>query len=359
MKRFNIKRIIGLILLCFFLTGCAKDETNLVINNDKSVDLIVNIGYPIASDKKLDINETKNTVSNNGFSVDTYHDDKFSGLRLTKKYNNINKISSNKMEPVNLANAITDNFDDSVLFTVKKGFFKNIYSAKYNYDFRDIYKYKYKMYFFGSDSVPESKEMFEKINEYINTNDLNIEVVTYDPTTNPDDFSLMKELLNKNNSSYNSIPVIFIGNESWNGYNEENMNAVLNKMDNINESYIDIMSDENDSSDYELIFNLKTTNKIISSNASSNTNGYLSWNCNYFDNNEINFSFSVFNVSSIIIIGIILFSIFTGGIVFLIFYKKYLDDRNKFIKNNTNIDNILPEIDDKNQISSVNDLMNK
>ena len=80
----KLKKIVVLLMLFFISCSCAKDETIMTINKDKTVNLEVNLGYPVNSNKKIDINELKNKVSKNGFFIDSYHDDNFSGYRLSK-----------------------------------------------------------------------------------------------------------------------------------------------------------------------------------------------------------------------------------------------------------------------------------
>ena len=140
-----MKKIFKTFIFIFMMMlscSCVKDETVMTINRDKSVDLVINVGYPISGDKTLSIDEIKSKVGNDGFFIDSYHDEKYSGYSLSKKYKNINKISSKKEKNINLAEFINGKFDDSQLFTVKKGFFKNIYTANYTYNFTNIYDYK-------------------------------------------------------------------------------------------------------------------------------------------------------------------------------------------------------------------------
>lgn len=120
MKRFKYLILLSIILCS---CSCVKYETNVTIDSDKSVNFEINLGYAINSNNRLDINELKDTVSPLGFFVDSYHDNNYTGYRLSKKYKNINDISKKNAQKSNLANILKGDLDEKSLFKVKKGFF--------------------------------------------------------------------------------------------------------------------------------------------------------------------------------------------------------------------------------------------
>ena len=89
MKHFKCLILLAII---FLSCSCVKYETNVTIASDKSVNFEIKLGYDINSNKSLDINEVKDIVSPLGFFVDSYHDNNYTGYRLSKKYKSMKKI---------------------------------------------------------------------------------------------------------------------------------------------------------------------------------------------------------------------------------------------------------------------------
>lgn len=152
----KIKLLLVMLSLGLF-TGCYKFETTMSITEDKkvSIDVIygimnVDLGDEELQEDKLDdelndeldennldnvelediededeneslidCNELKSNL--NGFEVEEYMDDQFVGCKLSKKYDSIDDITTDKEIIIELSNiANGDSFDDSKLFQ-KKG----------------------------------------------------------------------------------------------------------------------------------------------------------------------------------------------------------------------------------------------
>lgn len=358
----KIQRLITLFIIIIMCSSCAKDETIMTINKDKSLNIEVNLGYPVGSTPLFDISELKNKAGLLGYSIDSYHDDKFSGYKLSKKISNINDVSTNENIKLNLADIVTGNIDDSKIFRIEKGFFKNTYYANFTYNFENIYDYTPKIYLFGSDLNQNTIEISNYINEYITSKEYDLDVIKYDVLGNLDNFTMMTNILNSLDDNYAGIPVIIINNKVFTYNNETIKKDISNEIDNIfhNGIYTDVLSNDSDNS-YELIYKVNLPKSSISNNATSvsNDNKTLIWNCNYFSENNIEYSFSLFNISSIIIIIIIMIIFIVTSIIGFIFYRKYKKDKEKFITKNTDISNILPQIDENNTITSINDLVAK
>lgn len=128
------------ILICSFmlLSGCVKSNTTMVINKDKSMSLSskILISDKINDDKnKLIIKDEKDKLQKKGINIENVESsDGYSGFSVTKKYDDIDKISSEEYKEINISNFLSDDFDDSVLFQVKKGMFKNVYTANYKFE---------------------------------------------------------------------------------------------------------------------------------------------------------------------------------------------------------------------------------
>lgn len=359
MKR--IYKIIALFIIIISCSACAKDETIMTINNDKSLNIEVNLGYPVGSTKIIDIAKLKDNAGSIGYFVDSYHDNMFSGYRLSKKIKNINDVSTKENINLNLADIITGKIDDSKLFKVDKGFFKNTYYANFTYDFKEIYQYTPKIYLFGSELNSNTSDIKNYINEYIKKKNYNIELVEYEVLTNPDNFNIMNNTITNLNETYKGIPIVIINDKIIN-YNENIKDSIALEIDNIFNTgiYSDVF-DENLDTSYELTYVVNLPSRAISNNATTSTddNKTLIWTCNYFSDNKIEYSFSMFNISSIIIIIISITTLIVSGIVGFILYNKIKKDKEKFIAKNTNISNILPQVDESNQITSINDLIGK
>ena len=343
----NIKKIIFLLIMIFMTTSCVKDETTLTVNSDKSVNLTVNVGYSITSDKTLTIEEVKQKVSSLGFNVDSYHDDKYVGYSLSKNYENINDISGSEETNINFADIVNGKFDDSKLFRVKKGFFKNTYYANYTYDFRNIYEYKDTVYFYGEDGMEISDNLKQFISEKLESNS-SLELESYNVVSNEENLNALKAKLESMGIEYIGIPVVIIGENVFVGNTDEERNNIENCINNYQLNL----------PEHVLTFKVNLPSGSISDNATKVEGNTLIWNADYLKENNIEFSFSVFKPASIVILIIILLLLAGGGFVGFIFYKKMLDQKRKFIAKNNDISNIIPETDtEHNKIMSINDLM--
>ena len=131
----KIKYLI-IIAMMFLLTGCVKFNMTMDIKSDKSMDL--NILYAV--DKNLmeeddqftdeDIEEFKKS----GFEVKEYAEGDYVGVTLKKHVKNIDEVSkTDGSASFSLSNA-TDTEAEESMFTLKKGFFRNVYTLKMEND---------------------------------------------------------------------------------------------------------------------------------------------------------------------------------------------------------------------------------
>ena len=87
------------------------------------------------NNNKLIIKDEKDKLQKKGVIIENVESSNgYGGFRVTKKYDNIDKISSEEYKEINISNFLSDDFDDSVLFQVKKGMFKNVYTANYKFE---------------------------------------------------------------------------------------------------------------------------------------------------------------------------------------------------------------------------------
>lgn len=138
-----MKKTKYMIIICslLLLSGCVKSSTTMTINKNKSMSLSSNILISdiINDDKnKLIIKEEKDKLQKNGIIVENIEGSNgYSGFSVTKKYDNIDKVSSTELKEINISDFLSEDFDDSVLFQVEKGLFKNIYTANYIFEVDD------------------------------------------------------------------------------------------------------------------------------------------------------------------------------------------------------------------------------
>ena len=125
-------KVLCLMLIVFMMSGCVKANIDISINKDKSMKLSIlsamdeSLLQQYGSEGLMD-EETKNEAENNGFKVDEYSDGSMKGYTLSKKFKNIDDISSDKKVNFDLEKLMSE--ENAQIFTVKQGFFKNTYTV--------------------------------------------------------------------------------------------------------------------------------------------------------------------------------------------------------------------------------------
>lgn len=159
----KLGKVFSMILMITLLTtGCVKMDINMSINKDKSMDFILIEAFNQqllqqagAGDEVTFKEEDLEDARKQGFKVEEYKDSSMVGYKFSKEFKNIDDISTDE-EITSDLNTTTKEGSDSKLFTVKKGIFKNVYSANF--------------------TSSESDEINEQTDEVTGT----------DTTTNPD-----------------------------------------------------------------------------------------------------------------------------------------------------------------------------
>ncbi len=239
MKKF---KYIFLVLFCLvFLSGCVKSHNTIGINKDKSMSYENEILFSkeLGDDMTTLVDSEKYEKA--GYKVTVVDEEKYSGIKISNKYSNIDDFSNNKGEEVTISNFLDDNFDKSVLFKKKSGFLKDTYTAKFKYSI-DTTEYN---------NLEENTTSFETEEE--NTNDTTEEENVIDNTTE-----------------------------------EGNL-----------DNYINLMGE------MEFTFKVNLPYKANSSNASevNNDGKSLTWKLTMDTANDINFEFSIYNMAHIIMLG--------------------------------------------------------
>lgn len=131
----NKKRILILILLVtFLLTGCVKYELDMVMKNDKS------ISFTIIDSMQKEYAEAAQATPNAdkykglGYEVEEYNDSKYTGLKLRKKFNNIDEISSEDCKDFELTKLIEIDPSTATIFCSKKIGTMTTYTGNFTYN---------------------------------------------------------------------------------------------------------------------------------------------------------------------------------------------------------------------------------
>ncbi|MDD6652804.1 MAG: hypothetical protein PUE43_03045 [Clostridium sp.] len=246
-------KYIILLSLTILLTGCVKSNTSMTINKDKSMSLTSEV---LISDKLLDkesrliIKDEKDKLQKKNMTVEEIKDSNgYSGFSVTKKYGNIDKNSKEEYKEIIISNFFDDKFDDSVLFQVKKGLFKNVYTANYKFEVDN------------DDFVEEN-----------NSNETVIDDTTNTPTVE--------------NGTTNVI-------DNTNNVDGTNNNTEKDISDNADLIKL--------ASEVKFKFSVNLPYKVLESNATkkSDDGKKLEWDLNSNDAVKINYSFELYNMNNI------------------------------------------------------------
>ena len=123
-----------ILLIPFLVTGCVKVNGSMKIKMDKSMDYEVIEAVDTSmmgeednssSDNQLIDNEELEDAKRKGFTVEDYTEDNLKGFKISKHFKNIDIISTED----DVKTDISMDGDNQYIFKVKKGFFKNTYTA--------------------------------------------------------------------------------------------------------------------------------------------------------------------------------------------------------------------------------------
>ena len=131
-------KVLCLMLVAFMMSGCMKLNVSMSINEDKSMDFTfteaINSSLLEQSNQTAVDEETLQKYRDNGFTVENYSDNSWTGYTMTKHFSNIDDISSDESVSGSLEDIVSGLEEDATLFTVKKGFFKNTYTASIEFN---------------------------------------------------------------------------------------------------------------------------------------------------------------------------------------------------------------------------------
>jgi len=274
-KDFKMKKkflsVLSLFVFMFSLTGCVKFNANMDIKKNKSMDFSIIYAFDtsIFGDESIISDSDKAEIEKQGFTVNDYSDGSMKGVTLTRNIKNIDSVSTSSDTEYDLSD-IMNNSENGYIFKVNKGFFKNTYVAKFNFD--------------ASDSDLNSMTDFDND---VDENDIIIEDQV--DVTDENDVVLDEEtdVTDENDVIFDEENDI---SDDWSLIDDD--------------SDFDLSNLEGSIANMDLSFNVTLPYSAISSNATSLNNGnkQLSWTLSGDSVETIEFTFSLYNITNILIV---------------------------------------------------------
>ena len=128
------KYLIIILSSVLLVTGCVRQNINMEINNDKSMNLSVILAVDTEFFNEEDGNVNFSDYKELGLSSEEYIDGTFKGYRYTKKIDSIDKISKSGDVTYELSKLFEEKLEDSTLFSTTSNLFGSNYKAKFTYN---------------------------------------------------------------------------------------------------------------------------------------------------------------------------------------------------------------------------------
>lgn len=135
----KFKKLLISSLVLLGLSGCVKFNTTMDIKKDKSMDYSVIYGMTstLINDQQMLSDEEKKELESKGFKAEDYKDDKYTGIKLTISFDNIDDVSTDNDTEFSLSKIADKSEKLENIFKVKKGLLKNTYTANFKFDQND------------------------------------------------------------------------------------------------------------------------------------------------------------------------------------------------------------------------------
>lgn len=132
---FNMnKKIIIYILILFGLTGCVKNNINMKLETNNSFNITIINGVQ-TTDKSIKFSEEdKQKYIDNGYRLEDYSEDDYTGVKVIFDVDNINSISDSNVGVVDLTTEFEKKTSDIKLFNIKKVENGTLYTANFTYN---------------------------------------------------------------------------------------------------------------------------------------------------------------------------------------------------------------------------------
>ena len=128
------QKLLIILILVILISGCVKYDLQMQVNTDKSFNFVL-IDAMLNEYAGMETQDqtTSDEYKAKGFEVENYSDNEYTGLKLTKKYNSIDEVSSTNCGTVELKNIIEQE-GDMILFKSQKNNTLTTYTADFTYD---------------------------------------------------------------------------------------------------------------------------------------------------------------------------------------------------------------------------------
>ena len=245
------KSLVLLMIMVFLLTGCVKFNTNIEIKKNKSMDMAViyavnsSLLSYMDNDGGILSDDDKKELEDEGFTIENYSDETFTGYKLLKNVKNIDDVSAANDVNYSISGLLDDsNANDKKMFKVEKDLFKNTYYANIKFDASDS-------------NLDDNDSSFDDIDD------------------NNSSVALLENKIDNNFDDGYGLPEMDFSN----------MAGLAGNMD--------------------LSFKVNLPYKAISNNASSvdNDSKTLTWNLSATNTSNIEFSFYLYNWNTILALG--------------------------------------------------------
>ena len=327
MKRsVKILKMLLVVVMAFMLTGCVKLNATMEITKNGKINynVLYAIDKSLLNGQKVFTDEDKKKVEEQGYKVEDYSDGNMEGVNIYIKDLDINTVSTDKDTLYDLS-GITNGKDNKKMFSVKKGFLKNTYTAKIKFDANESN--------LGDlDSNDDSSNEFSFEDTSYDDDSYSYEKLTNDDTTLDGEITL--------GDGVELDGEISIGDGSDTDFDSD--------------SDITIGSDDStgdlDFSQYmtnlDMKFTVKLPYKAISNNATtvSDDGKELNWDLTKASEIEyLEFQFSLYNTTNIIIIvvGVVVIILV---VVFLLLNKKNKGKKENSLVNNQPVVNPVNDV---------------
>jgi len=136
----KIFKVISIFMIAVLLTGCVKYHYNIEITEDKKMkmELIVAVSSALQESGSVESDEedeeAEKKLKEEGWIVEDYKDDTYTGKKYTKTFDNIDKVSTEKEQEVDLNKLVNEGETSEYFFYKRVENGKEIYKAVFESD---------------------------------------------------------------------------------------------------------------------------------------------------------------------------------------------------------------------------------
>ena len=171
-------KVVFVMLMVFVLSGCTKINAVMEIqpNGVISYSSLLAFNEEVVGDNEILSADKISALNQAGITVTNYNDKGMKGVNLAIKDLKIRDVSSDKETDNYDLSAVINNYEEAKLFKVKKGFFKNTYSAKFDLGDYSLDDLSNLANYLNATEDEESAELLEKLEKYKGTEEVTFTV---------------------------------------------------------------------------------------------------------------------------------------------------------------------------------------